>query len=168
VAVPTTALLLLIVVAGAIVVHDVRAPEHDVVVAGTPAAAATDAAFRAGFLPLVERVTAEARVLVAMGEDRECNLLRIRRQQAVMLESLAAADAWLGANPPPPTLVPAAAAYRDGAHAIRVAMDEAQAGLLRFDFDRVARATDTLAEGSSALDLAAMRLRIPEMGVPPS
>jgi hypothetical protein len=162
------ALLLLIVVAGAIAVRDVRAPEHDVVVVRTPAAATADAAFRAGFLPLVERTAAEARVLVAMGEDRERNLLRIRRQQAVMLESLAAADAWLEANPPPPALVPAAGAYHDGAHAIRVAMGEAHAGLLRLDFDRVARATDTLADGSSALDLAAMRLRIPDPGTPSS
>ena len=160
------AFLLLIVFAGVIIVRDVRSPEFGVVVSSTPAAVTTDAAFRAGFLPLLERVAAEARVLVAMGEDRERNLLRIRRQQEVMLESLAAADAWLGANPPPPALVPAAAAYRDGAEAIRVAMDEAQAGLLRFDFDRVARATDTLADGSSALDLAAMRLRNPDLGTP--
>ena len=162
------ALLLLIVVAGAIVVRGVRAPEHDVVVVNTPAAVTTDAAFRAGFLPLVERVAAEARVLVAMGEDRERNLIVIRRQQEVMLESLAAADAWLGANPPPPALVPAAAAYRDGANAIRAAMEEAQAGLLRFDFDRVARATNTLADGSSTLDLAAMQLRISDLGTPSS
>lgn len=159
---------MLIVVAGAMVVRNVRAPEHDVEVAGTPAAVTTDAAFRAGFLPLVERVAAEARVLVAMGEDRERNLLRIRRQQEVMLESLAAADAWLGANPPPPALGPTVATYRDGAKAIRAAMDEAQAGLRSFDFDRVARATDTLADGSSALDLAATRLRIPDLGTPSS
>ncbi len=162
------AFVLLIAVAGAIVVRDGRAPEHDIAVAGTPAAVTADAAFRAGFLPLVERVAAEARVLVAMGKDRERNLLRIRRQQEVMLESLAAADTWLAANPPPPALVPTAAGYRDGAKAIRAAMDEAQAGLLRFDFDRVARATDTLADGSSALHVAAMRLRIPDLGTPPS
>ena len=162
------ALLLLIVVAGAIVVRGVRAPEHDVVVVSTPAAATSDATFRAGFQPLVERVAAEAHVLVAMGEDRERNLLLIRRQQEKMLKSLAAADAWLGANPPPPALVPAAAAYRDGASSIHAAMDEAQAGLLRFDFDRVARATETLADGSSALDLAVMRLRIPALGTPSS
>ena len=162
------AFLLLIVVAGAIVVSDVRAPGHDVAVSSPPAAVATDAAFRTEFLPLVERTAAEARVLVAMGEDRERNLLRIRRQQEMMLESLAAADAWLEANPPPPAFAPAAGAYRDGAHAIRVAMDEAEAGLLRFDFDRVARATDTLAVGSSALDLAAMRLRVPDSGTPSS
>lgn len=160
--------MLLIFVAGAIVIRDIRFPEDDVVVVGTPAAATTDAAFRAGFLPLVEQVAAEARVLLAMGEDRERNLFVIRRQQEVMLERLAAADAWLGANPPPPAFVPAAAAYREGANAIRAAMEEAQSGLLRFDFDRVSRATDTLEDGSSALDLAVMRLRLPDLGTPSS
>jgi hypothetical protein len=62
----------------------------------------------------------------------------------------------------------AAGASRDGEYAIRVVMDEAQTGLLHLDFDRVARATDTLEDGSSALDLAAMWLRGPDLGTPSS
>ena len=152
------ALVLLAIVAGVFAVRDVRAPTDDLVVVGTPAAGSTDAAFRAGFLPLVERAAAQARVLVAMGEGRERNLLVIRREQEVMLKSLATADAWLGANPPPAALAPAAAAYRAGAVSIRAAMDEAQAGFLRFDFERVARATEKMRDGAAALHLAASHL----------
>ena len=90
----TAVFLLLTIVAGALFVRDVRVPTHDLVVTGTPATA-TDAAFRAGFLPLVQQAAMEAQVLVAMGEDRERNLLLIREQQRLMLERLEAADDWL-------------------------------------------------------------------------
>jgi hypothetical protein len=150
----TAALLLLAIVAGTHFVRDVRVPTNNPVVIGTPAADATDGAFRAGFLPLVQRAAMEAQVLVAMGEDRERNLFLIREQQQLMLERLGAADAWLEANTPPAPLAPAAAAYRDGAVSIRAAMAEAQAGFLRFDFERVARATERMREGTAALRLA--------------
>lgn len=162
------ALVLIAVVAGAFAARDVRIPTNDFMLVHTPVTAATDAAFRVAFLPIVERATAQARVLVAMGEDRERNLFLIRREQEVMLSRLAATDAWLAAHPPPAAFVPASEAYRDGASTIRAAMDEAQAGLLRFDFERVARATDTMNEGLSALDLAATRLRAADPATPSS
>lgn len=71
--------------------------------------------FPTAFLPLVERAVSDAGVLVATGEARERNLLRIREQHEAMLESLAAADAWLAAHPPPPAFMLAATAYQDGA-----------------------------------------------------
>ncbi len=120
----------------------------------SPPGAAPEAGFRAGFTLLLEQAIADARVLVATGEARDRNLLRIRAQQEAMLGSLSAADAWLDANPAPARVVPAVAAYREGATAIRAAMDEAQAGFLRFDFGRVARATETMGRGEAALSRA--------------
>lgn len=89
-----------------------------------------------------------------MGESRERNLLRIRAGQEAMTASLAAADAWLAMHPPAASDDLAIATYRNGAAAIRKAMAEAQAGFLRFDFDRVARATATLNAGAVELALA--------------
>jgi hypothetical protein len=67
-----------------------------------------------------------------------------------MLTTLTDADAWLAAHPA--TLDdPATAAYSTGAADVRTAMAEAQAGFLRFDFERVARANDTLQAGAQSL-----------------
>jgi hypothetical protein len=128
-----------------------RAPPHP---SSSPSAATSADAFRAGFLPLLERALAEAQVLVAIGESRERNLLRIRAEQEAMSSSLAAADVWLAAHQPPAPDEPAIAAYRHGAAAIRTAMSEAEAGFLRFDFERVARATETLSAGAASLQRA--------------
>lgn len=111
-------------------------------------------AFRAGFLPLLHDAVAKARELVVIGETREHNLFRIRAEQDAMETALAAADVWVTAHPPPPGDELAVAAYREGAAAIRLAMQEGQAGFLRFDFDRVARATETLEQGAAAVERA--------------
>jgi len=132
----------------------------------SPSAAVIDDTFSAAFLHLVGRAVADAGVLVATGESRERNLLRIRGQQEAMLRSLTAADAWLAEHPPPPAFMPAATAYHDGAMTIRDAMDEAQAGFLRFDFDRVARATEAMKQGNAALRLAAARLGAADSSTP--
>ncbi len=102
------------------------------------------------FLPLLQRASEQADRLVALGESRERNLLRIRAEQSAMLTTLAEADAWLAAHPA--TMDDSAtAAYSTGAADIRTAMAEAQAGFLRFDFERVARANDTLQAGAQSL-----------------
>ena len=123
----------------------------------SPVAASADAV-RAGFAPLLDRATADARMLVELGERKERNLFRIRAAQTEMEASLAAADAWLAANPVPKEHEAAVAAYREGAASIRAAMAEAQAGFLRLDFDRVARAAATMRDGEAALGDATLLL----------
>lgn len=130
-------------------------PEHASV--ATPQARVASPAsggFAAGFRPLLARAAAEAEALVEMGEARERNLLRIRAGQNAMHEALGAADGWLAEQPPAPGDVPAVEAYQEGATSIRTAMNEAQAGFLRLDFDRVARSTETMREGAALLDRA--------------
>jgi hypothetical protein len=131
----------------------------------TPAAPADLTTFRAGFLPLLERAAANADALVAMGEARERNLLRIHAAQDAMNAALQDADDWLTSHPAPATDAPAVAAYRHGEAAIRTAMDEALAGFLRFDFARVARATETMRDGASSLQRALALLQ-PEAAAP--
>lgn len=120
----------------------------------SPVAATSADTFRAGFVPLLAQAAANAQVLVAIGESRERDLVRIYAEQEAMANSLAAADAWLASHQPPAPDEPAIAAYLHGAAAIRKAMSEAQAGFLRFDFERVARATETLHAGSASLQRA--------------
>lgn len=127
--------------------------------AGERPPATPDADFRVGFQPLLADAASEARKLVAIAERRERNLLTIRAGQQAMEEALGAADAWLATHPPAEADAPGVAAYRAGAASIRSAMTEAQAGFLRFDFDRVARATAQLSEGEAALELAISLLR---------
>jgi hypothetical protein len=119
--------------------------------AEAPLAVASPASFRAGFRPLLERATAAANDLVAMGDARERNLLHIRDGQEAMEAALAEADAWLATHLPSPADEPMVAVYRHGAAAIRTATAEAQAGFLRFDFERVARATETMRSGAADL-----------------
>ena len=121
----------------------------------SPVASLAAGAFRSGFAPLVADAAATAGELVVMGEARERNLLRIRERQGEMLRRLAAADAWLATRTPPAEAIAAVAAYHEGAAAARSAMSEAQAGFLRFDFARVARATETMRESEAALRRAA-------------
>ncbi|HET7092208.1 MAG TPA: hypothetical protein VFI22_01990, partial [Thermomicrobiales bacterium] len=49
-------------------------------------------------------------------------------------------------------------AYRDGAVRIRMAMDDAFAGFIRFDWQRVRRATAEMTAGEAALAEALARL----------
>jgi hypothetical protein len=111
-------------------------------------------AFRTEFLPLLERAEEQAGELVEMGKARDRNLFRVRAEQEAMTAALADADAWLAAHPPSAADAPAVDAYRNGASAIREAMNEAQAGFLHLDFDRVAAATVTMQSGHSALEQA--------------
>jgi hypothetical protein len=107
-------------------------------------------ALRTEFLPLLQRTLATAETLVAMGDSRERNLLVIHERQSAMLEALAAADAWVTANPKAAD-APAVASYQEGAREIRGAMDDARDGLLHLDFGEVARATTTMKQGATAL-----------------
>lgn len=143
----------IVLIAAGLISRNATSPTPGYPAQAPPAAIATPAAsaWRAGFLPLLEAVAAEAERLAEMGESRERNLLRIRAGQDAMNAALADADAWLAAHPPDEPNEAAIASYRDGSTAIREAMAEARAGFLRLDFDRVARATETMREGETAL-----------------
>ncbi|HEU0115392.1 MAG TPA: hypothetical protein VFQ80_11980 [Thermomicrobiales bacterium] len=125
--------------------------------AGTPVVAApADIAWSAAFQPTVRAADDTARRLVAMGAQRSRNLLAIRAAQREMIGRLAAADGFLRLHPAPPSGAATAAelAYRDGAVRIRAAMDDALAGFIRFDWQRVRRATAEMTAGETSLAAA--------------
>lgn len=118
-----------------------------------PPVSTAEAGFAVAFGPRLRAAHEQATVLVALAEERSRNLLAINAEQRRMEERLAAADGAIGGTPPA-AFAEAVGSYRRGAAAVRRAMDEAQAGFLRFDWDRVARATDVLTEGTAELAAA--------------
>ena len=150
-----TAILTLIILLGlgALALAGNRPPSQQMVMTASPAATPVADRLPRAFLPLLLDASAQADRLVALGESRERNLFHIRAEQGAMLSALSAADAWLAAHPALQDDV-AIAAYRAGADTIRSAMTEAQAGFLRLDFERVARAHDTLQAGALSLHQA--------------
>lgn len=117
--------------------------------ASTPAP--LDPELREEFASLLYEAAKDARVLVELGETKDRNLFRIRSSQSAMQRSLDDTDAWLERHARDQMDAKAVAAYRDGASLVRTAMVEAQAGFLRLDFDRVARATVSMREGEDRL-----------------
>lgn len=113
--------------------------------------------------PRMRQAAAQTRALVQLGEERERNLLTIRGAQADTEERLAAVDA-LSATAPD-RFGPAMTAYEGGARAVRAAMAEAQAAFPRLDWDRVARATETMARGAGEIERAVTLLDA-AVGVP--
>jgi hypothetical protein len=110
-----------------------------------------EAAYFSEVAPRLARASLDAAVLTEIGERRSRNLLEIRDAQTKMDRALDDLDAILAARPPPPRFAPSLATYRKGAAAIRDAMDEAQAGFVRFDWDRVAAASDLAETGAAGL-----------------
>jgi hypothetical protein len=123
--------------------------------AGSPGAvSAADAAWAVAFRPALAAADGTAGRLVAMGAQKSRNLLAIRAAQREMLGQLDAAAAFLRQHPSPAAGDEAAAAYRDGAARIRAAMDDALAGFIRFDWERVRRATAEMTAGEASLAAA--------------
>lgn len=115
--------------------------------------------FADGFREHLGTVHEAADALVDLGERRERNLLVVGQRQSAMNAALNASDAWLKQQPGHED-DPAVAAYRAGAHDIRQAMTDAQAAFLRFDWDGVAAANDTLRQGAAHISVAVDLLRV--------
>lgn len=114
-----------------------------------------EASFFGAVSPRLTRASLDAAALAEIGERRSRNLLEIRAAQAQMNQSLDDLDGFLAARPPPPRFASSLTTYRQGATAVRDAMDEAEAGFVRFDWDRVAVAYDLVETGAARLRRAA-------------
>lgn len=110
-----------------------------------------EAAFFRDVAPRLSRAARDAAALTEIGKRRSRNLLEIRNAQTEIDRTLDDLDAILARRPPPALFVPSLLTYRTGATAIRDAMDEAQAGFVRFDWDRVAAAYDLAETGAGNL-----------------
>ena len=148
--------LALVAVVGALVAAVAWPPageEAPVAASPPPALSADEAAFYGELMPRLRAAAEQAHELANLGESRSRNLLAIRTAQRRMNDRLGAVDA-VAADAASDRFAPALAAYRGGARAVRAAMEEAQAGFVRLDWDRVARATALMARGTAELDRA--------------
>lgn len=112
---------------------------------------AADAAAYAALSPKLRAATVQVAKLVELGEERSRNLFAIRAAQREMEAQFVAVEA-LTAAPLPARFAPAIARYQTGAATTREAMSEAEAAFLRFDWERVARATVMLNQGTTELE----------------
>ena len=151
---PRLLLLLLLAVAGLAMLPEMRTPDPSAQVEASP----TSSSFTDGFLEQLGLVRVAADALVELGERRDRNLLVVSQRQAAMNAALNSTDAWLAQQVPHQDNA-AVAAYRTGANLIRQAMADAQAAFLRFDWDGIAAANDTLKQGAEAIAEAEARLR---------
>lgn len=117
-----------------------------------------EASFFKAVSPRLTQALLDAAALAEIGERRSRNLLEIRAAQDRMNQSLDDLDALLATRPPPRRFASSLATYRQGATAVRDAMDEAQAGFVRFDWDRVAVAYDLAETGAAQIRRAASDL----------
>ncbi len=144
---PRLLLLFLLALIPLAIILVIRAPVEPV---SNDAATGT---FADGFLEHLETVQEAAGALVDLGERRERNLLVVGQRQSSMNAALDATDAWL-AQQAAHQGDPAVAAYRAGAAGIRQAMADAQSAFLRFDWDGIAAANDTLKQGAADISTA--------------
>ena len=122
---------------------------------GVPDALVGDGAAILAFDRHLDADAALAAELVALGEAKSRNLVAITGQQRRMGALLDETDAFLATTALPAEAAPAVATYREGAASVRAAMADAQAGFVRFDWERVRGATAELTAGEAALRRAA-------------
>lgn len=152
-------LLVLVVLAGTALATVVRQPaaQPGEILTATPA----HGRFADRFREYLGPVLAAGEALVDLGERRERNLFIVGQRQSAMNFALDATDAWLAAQPTHEH-DSAVAAYRSGAAQIREAMADAQAAFLRFDWEAIATANDTLRQGMREITAAWKLLPPPE------
>lgn len=110
---------------------------------------------RKSLSPRLTAAAEQARALADLGQRRSRNLLEIRSAQTRMNDALSAVDDLIAGQPIPPPLAPALDGYGASAATVREAMAEAQAGFVRFDWDRVAAAYEQMSAGATGLQRAA-------------
>lgn len=110
------------------------------------------------FARALDAAAEQARELVRLGETKSRNLPEILGGQRRMTARLDEIDALVGSGALPEDARDAVAAYEDGARAVREAMDQAESGFLKLDFDKVRNATDRMRDGERDLAQAARLL----------
>ncbi|MFM9108097.1 MAG: hypothetical protein ACKOWF_15525 [Chloroflexota bacterium] len=97
----------------------------------------------------------QARELFKLGERKSRDIPDILNEQQKMGDRLAEIDALVASGSLPPELQPAVDAYSRGAADVREAIENAQAGFSRLDWERVKRATEQMGRGLDSLSEAA-------------
>ncbi len=111
-------------------------------------------AFYAYVEPRLRALTVEVNAAAELGRSKSRNLFAFQRHGSRIRGLSDELDRYLEAHAPPPRFAAAMAQYRQGIAAVRHAMEEAQSGLLRFDWTRVATAIPVMGGGATEVNAA--------------
>jgi hypothetical protein len=117
-----------------------------------------EAAFYAFVEPRLRALTAEVNAAAELGQSKSRNLFAFQRHGAQIRDLSDELDGYLAEHVPPPRFAAAIAQYRQGVAAVRQAMGEAQSGLLRLDWTRVATAIPVMSSGATDVSAALIQL----------
>ena len=144
-------------------------PGGDLEIGSAPTASvALTADERAYYDYIAPRLTAlltETRALLQLGTEKNRNLLAFQARGRALNDLIEDLDAYVAAHPPPPRFAAMLPDYQQGANLAQRGMIESQAGFLRFDWDRVARAVRLFEAGVTALEQSERSL-VTAAGVP--
>lgn len=138
------------VVAPAPVGSPLAEPEH---------VSAEERAFYAYVGPRLDNLVAEGNVLAELGAQRSRNLVELKVRSDRVSELGDQIDAFLASTPIPPRLQPFVDRYREAMTRVRQGMDDAKAGVVRFDWNAVATGLDLFSSGVDDLADAGEQLR---------
>lgn len=117
-----------------------------------------EAAFYAYVDPRLRALNAEVSAAAELGRSKSRNLFAFQRHGTRIRDLSDELDGYLAEHAPPPRFAAAIAQYRQGIAAVRQAMDEAQSGLLRLDWSRVATAIPVMSGGAAEVNAALIQL----------
>lgn len=117
-----------------------------------------EAAFYAFVDPRLRALNAEVSAAAELGQSKSRNLFAFQRHGTRIRDLSDELDGYLAEHAPPPRFAAAIAQYRQGIAAVREAMDDAQSGLLRLDWQRVATAIPVMTGGASDVNAALIQL----------
>lgn len=119
-----------------------------------------EAAFYAYLDPRLRALTVEASAAAELGRSKSRNLFAFQRHRNRIRDLSSEIDRYLQEHATPPRFAKAINQYRQGIAAVRQAMDEAQTGLLRLDWERVATAIPVMTSGAGDLSNALVQLEL--------
>jgi hypothetical protein len=147
--------------------------QADVEVGTPPAAApeltAEEVAYYDYVAPRLRELAAQARELARLGEEKSRNLFEIQVRGRRLNELVDEIAAYGREHGIPARFAGVAAGFAEGARLTRQAMEESQAGMRTFDWDRVATAVPVFLDGADRLEAAAVELeRLGGAATPPA
>lgn len=109
--------------------------------------------------PRLRSMTAEARELNRMGQERSRDLIGLQVRSDRVFKLAAEVDEYVAARPVPPRFAGAVAQFQAAVAAMRTGSDQARSAFLRFDWNAIAAGLATFGTGADELDAAYAQLR---------
>jgi hypothetical protein len=117
-----------------------------------------EAAFYGYVAPRLRVVAAEARKLEDLGRAKSRNVVELTRRGDRIDEVSQQIDEYAAVHAVPARFASAQERYATGIREVRQAIEESRTAFVTFDWDRVARAVETMERGANDLERATVEL----------